>query len=151
MTPLGLAAGEPSGRGLDHLEFGDGCIAQLVNLGKPRPWRRNHFAERSEPRDERLRQRFDVPAGQRAKQHKLEKLVIAEPIAAGLTKTRAQTLAMAVIMWWRLRDARLATATIFLHDRPAAAPDPFLSSGADLAEGANQPSYEGGAVPREAR
>src|SRR5262252_10988712 len=103
MTPLDLAAGEPSGRGLGHLEFGDGCFAQLVNLGKPRPWRRNHFAERSEPRDERLRQRFDVPAGQRAKQHKLEKLVIAGPIAAGLTKTRAQTLAMAVIMWWRLR------------------------------------------------
>src|SRR5262249_44580082 len=129
MTPLDLAAGEPSGRGLDHLEFGAGCIAQPVNLGKPRPWRCNHFAERAEPRDERLRQRFDVPAGQRAKQHKLEKLVIAERIAAGLTKTRTQTLAMAVIMWWRIRDARLATRTVFLHDRTRRCTDPFLTSG----------------------
>src|SRR5262249_17748583 len=115
MTPLDLAAGEPSGRGLDHLEFGDGCIAQPVNLGKPRPWRCNHFAERAEPRDERLRQRFDVPAGRRAKQHKLEKLVIAERIAAGLTKTRTQTPPMARITWGRIRDTRPSTTTSVPH------------------------------------
>src|SRR5262249_28601106 len=129
MTPLDLAAGEPSGRGLDHLEFGDGCIAQPVNLGKPRPWRCNHFAERAEPRDERLRQRFDVPARQRAKQNKLEKLVLAERIAAGLTKPRTQPLAMAVIMWWRTRAPRPAPPTFSPHAPPRRCTDPFLTSG----------------------
>src|SRR5262249_51574199 len=60
--------------------------------------------------------------GQRPKQYQLEKLVIGDRIAAGLTKTRAQALAMAVIMRRRFCDASLATATIFRHDRPAVCP-----------------------------
>src|SRR5215475_14273917 len=119
MTAFHLAAGEPEGGGLDHLEFRDGGIAEPVYLGKTRPWRRDHLAERAESPDERLRQRLEVPPGQRAKQHQLQKLIVGDRIAAGLAKPLAQALPMAVIMGRRLRDAGPETATIFRHERPA--------------------------------
>src|SRR6266852_988549 len=129
MTPFHLAAGEPKGGGLDHLEFRDSGITEPVDLGKTRPWRRDHLAERAESRDERLRKRLDVPAGQRAKQHKLEKLIVGDRIAAGLSETLAQALPMAVVMRRRFRDSGLATATIFYHERPAARPCPHQHGG----------------------
>src|SRR5262249_40280606 len=129
MTPLDLAAGEPSGRGLDHLEFGDGCIAQPVNLGKPRPWRCNHFAERAEPRDERLRQRFDVPAGQRAKKPTLQRGEPAARLAAAHTNARTQPRARAVIVGRRTRPPRPATTTFSPQAPPRRCTDPFLTSG----------------------
>src|SRR5260370_6274782 len=98
VTAFHLAAGEPEGSGFDHLEFRDGGIAEPVHLGKTRPWRCDHLAELAESRDQRLRQRLNVPSGQRAKQHKLEKLIVADRIAAGLPKKRPEALPMAVIM-----------------------------------------------------
>ena len=124
MTPFHLAAREPVGGGLDHLEFRDGGIAQPADLGKAWPWRRDHLAERAECRDERLRQRLDIAAGQRAKQHKLEKLIVGDRTAAALAKTLAQALPMPVIVRRRFRDARLPTATIFSHHATAARPCP---------------------------
>src|SRR5258708_18734419 len=129
VTAFHLAAGEPKGGGLDHLEFRDGGIAEPVALGKTRPWRRDHVAERAESRDQRLRQRLDVPPGQRAKQHQFEKLIVGDRSAAGLAKTLAQALPMAVIMRRRFGDAGLTTATIFDHERPAARPCPHPAWG----------------------
>src|SRR5215831_4024971 len=105
MTPFHFAASEPVGGGLDHLEFRDGGVAEPIDLGKTRPWRRDHLAERAEFRNQGLRQRLDVPAWQRAKQHELKKLVIGDRIAAGLAEALAQALPMAVIMRRRFRRA----------------------------------------------
>src|SRR5258707_15610415 len=105
MTAFTLDGGEPVGGGLEHLEFRDGGVAEPVNLGKTGPRRRDHLAERAEFRDQGFRQRLDVPAWQRAKQHELEKLVIGDGIATGLAETLAQSLPMAVIMRRRFRPA----------------------------------------------
>src|SRR5215467_1270104 len=115
MAPFYFAASKPMGGGLDHLKFRDGGVAEPVDLGKTRPWRRDHFAERAEFRDQRLGQRLDVPAGLRAKQNEFEEFVIGDRIAAGLAETLAQALPMAVIMR-RLCHAGLAPAAIFRHD-----------------------------------
>jgi hypothetical protein len=121
------------GGGLDHFELRDGSIAEPVYLGKTRPWRRNHLAERPESRDERLRQRLDIPARQRAKQHKLEKLIVRDRVAGRLAKTIAQALPMAMIVPRRFCDARLATVTIFPHG-PHPLPSTLLFPASDASK-----------------
>jgi hypothetical protein len=93
------------GRRFDHLEFGNGGVAETVDLGEKRPRRRDHLAERPESRNQGFRQRLDIPPRQRTKQHKLQKFVVADRIAAGGAKSPAQAFPMTKIMGRRFIES----------------------------------------------
>src|SRR5262245_36215369 len=73
---------------------------------QPLDWRRDHFGEGAELRQQLLCQRLDVLPRYGAKQDQLEHFVIVERITAGLEESLPQAGAMAVEMRSRLGGLR---------------------------------------------
>jgi hypothetical protein len=97
-----LSAREPARRRVHDPKLGDGGVAEALDLRQSRKRRRDRFGERTELRDQLLRQRLDVALRDGAEQHQFEQFVIADGLGASLTKPFAQPLAVAMIMRRRL-------------------------------------------------
>src|SRR5262249_40582157 len=65
---------------------------------RPRLRRRDHFGKRAEFREQRLGERLDVAARQRAKQQQLRQLIVRQSLGSGIAETAAQASAMPVKM-----------------------------------------------------
>ena len=117
-----LPARQPARRRVHDLDFGDGGLAHALDFFQPRARRRDHLGEGAERRNQIFGERFDVALRNGAEQHQFEQLVITDRLAAGLAKTRAQSLAVAMIM--RRRFGKPVLAPLFGHDAtPTPAPE----------------------------
>jgi hypothetical protein len=95
---LDLAAHEAIGCRLHDLEFGNGSLAQTVDLVEPFRRRRDHLGEGAERGEQVLRERLHVALRDGAEQDQLQHFVIADRLASGREKSLPQPSAMAVVM-----------------------------------------------------
>jgi hypothetical protein len=91
-------------------------VAEAVHLGEKRPRRCDHLAEGPKSCNQGFRQRLDIPPIEHTEQHELQKLIIADRIAAGGAKSLAQALPMTQVMGWRFFESRPATAATVRHE-----------------------------------
>ncbi len=95
------AAREPPGGRLDDLQVKGGGGADAFHLGQPFRAGADYFSERTKAADQRLRERFDVSLGDRAKENQLQKLVIRHALIARFREPLAKANAVPLVM--RLR------------------------------------------------
>jgi len=117
-----LAARQAVGGGFDHLEFGDGGVAEAGDLGEPPRRRGDRLGERAELADQRLGEGLHVAPRHGTEQHQLEELVVGHRIAARLAEAGAKAFAMPVIVRRSLLETGLRTvlATLARHVVPSA-------------------------------
>jgi hypothetical protein len=78
------------------------ALAQAFDFGKPFTRRREGLGEGAECGEQLLGERFQIPSGQGAEQHKFEQLVVRHRLAACVAETLAQPLAVPMIMRGRI-------------------------------------------------
>jgi hypothetical protein len=71
---------------MHDLEFGDGGIAQALDLGEPGLRRSHHLGEGAKFDDQLLGQRFDVALRDGAELHQFEQFVVAHRLGAASRK-----------------------------------------------------------------
>jgi hypothetical protein len=101
---LHLSTRQPPGGGVDDLELGDRALADAFDLAQPGGGRGDDLGEGAELGDQRFGQRLDVALRNGAEHHQFEQFVIADRLGAGLAETRAQALAVTVVMRRGLRE-----------------------------------------------
>src|SRR5262249_10504115 len=88
-------------------------------FGEPRLRRCNYLGKGAEFRQQRLGERLDVAARQRAKQPQLQQLIVRQSVGADFAEAAAQAFAMTVIVRRGVGKLAITFALLFQNQTPS--------------------------------